>query len=140
GKQPRLHQGSIGKKHSEFGPRKVNNTGCSFAALYAISPLDPSTKAPAAFDASAERWQSGRMHRTRNAACSQGHRGFESLPLRHPPTACSHTDISLAETAGVRRVCRCRPPPPVMRVRLWLRPSAPRPSEIADLEPLQPRL
>lgn len=32
----------------------------------------------------AERWQSGRMHRTRNAACSQGHRGFESLPLRQP--------------------------------------------------------
>src|SRR3954468_21466046 len=30
-----------------------------------------------------ERWQSGRMHRTRNAAYSQGYRGFESLPLRH---------------------------------------------------------
>ena len=31
-----------------------------------------------------ERWQSGRMHRTRNAAYSQGYRGFESLPLRQP--------------------------------------------------------
>lgn len=31
----------------------------------------------------AERWQSGRMHRTRNAAYSQGYRGFESPPLRH---------------------------------------------------------
>ena len=30
-----------------------------------------------------ERWQSGLMHRTRNAAWVQVHRGFESLPLRH---------------------------------------------------------
>jgi hypothetical protein len=30
-----------------------------------------------------ERWQSGRMHRTRNAAYGQPYRGFESLPLRH---------------------------------------------------------
>ena len=29
-----------------------------------------------------ERWLSGRRHRTRNAACSKGYRGFESLPLR----------------------------------------------------------
>ena len=29
-----------------------------------------------------ERWQSGRMHRTRNAEYSQGYRGFESHPLR----------------------------------------------------------
>ena len=28
------------------------------------------------------RWQSGRMYRTRNAACSYGHPGFESLSLR----------------------------------------------------------
>jgi hypothetical protein len=28
--------------------------------------------------AHAERWQSGRMHRTRNAAYLQGYRGFES--------------------------------------------------------------
>ena len=32
--------------------------------------------------ASPERWQSGRMHRTRNAAYGQPYRGFESLPLR----------------------------------------------------------
>jgi hypothetical protein len=30
----------------------------------------------------AERWQSGRMHRTRNAAYPRGYPGFESLPLR----------------------------------------------------------
>lgn len=29
-----------------------------------------------------ERWQSGRMHRTRNAAYGQPYRGFKSLPLR----------------------------------------------------------
>ena len=29
-----------------------------------------------------ERWQSGRMHRTRNAAYGQPYRGFESPPLR----------------------------------------------------------
>ena len=29
-----------------------------------------------------ERWQSGRMHRTRNAAWVEAHRGFESPPLR----------------------------------------------------------
>ena len=31
-----------------------------------------------------ERWQSGRLYLTRNQACPQGYRGFESLPLRHP--------------------------------------------------------
>lgn len=31
-----------------------------------------------------ERWQSGRMHRTRNAAYGQPYRGFKSLPLRQP--------------------------------------------------------
>ena len=30
-----------------------------------------------------ERWQSGRLYLTRNQACPQGYRGFESLPLRH---------------------------------------------------------
>ncbi len=50
----------------------------------------------------AERWQSGRMHRTRNAAYLQGYRGFESHPLRHgelsrlnfrvkPPVECLST-------------------------------------------------
>src|SRR5260370_6102822 len=32
-----------------------------------------------------ERWQSGRSHRTRNAAYGQPYRGFESLPLRQRP-------------------------------------------------------
>src|SRR5690348_3082688 len=32
---------------------------------------------------SAERWLSGRKHRTRNAAYGQPYRGFESHPLRH---------------------------------------------------------
>jgi hypothetical protein len=31
-----------------------------------------------------ERWQSGLLYLTRNQACPQGYRGFESLPLRHP--------------------------------------------------------
>src|SRR3954453_705163 len=31
----------------------------------------------------AERWLSGRKHRTRNAAYGQPYRGFESHPLRH---------------------------------------------------------
>ena len=35
-----------------------------------------------AMRARTERWRSGRTHRTRNAAYSQGYRGFESLPLR----------------------------------------------------------
>ena len=34
----------------------------------------------------AERWQSGRMYLTRNQAMSQGIRGFESHPLRQPPS------------------------------------------------------
>ena len=33
----------------------------------------------------AERWQSGRSRRTRNAKYGQLYRGFESLPLRHLP-------------------------------------------------------
>ena len=49
----------------------------------------PAVMVRAAFDrdqrpkSTAERWQSGRLHRTRNAAYSQGYRGFKSLPLRH---------------------------------------------------------
>lgn len=34
-----------------------------------------------------ERWQSGRMRRTRNAVYGQPYRGFESHPLRHVPPA-----------------------------------------------------
>src|SRR5690606_16209459 len=52
------------------------------AGRYAISP-PVSTRRTAARHDLAERWQSGRMHRTRNAAWGQLHRGFESLPLRH---------------------------------------------------------
>jgi hypothetical protein len=46
------------------------------AARYSRTTLRPCRKL-------AERWQSGRMHRTRNAAYGQPYRGFESLPLRH---------------------------------------------------------
>src|SRR5262249_29382497 len=42
---------------------------------------DPRALRP--FSAPTERWQSGRSHRTRNAAYGQPYRGFESLPLRH---------------------------------------------------------
>ena len=38
---------------------------------------------PKAHPIHAERWQSGRMRRTRNAVYGQPYRGFESLPLRH---------------------------------------------------------
>ena len=50
-----------------------------------------------------ERWQSGRMHRTRNAAWVQAHRGFESLPLRHPASRCALRRISL----GLNSKQRC---------------------------------
>src|SRR3954468_24201720 len=42
--------------------------------------------------AAAERWQSGRMHRTRNAAYGQPYRGFESLPLRHQAKSMTYID------------------------------------------------
>ena len=42
-----------------------------------------------------ERWLSGRKHRTRNAACLEGHRGFESHPLRQ------RCLISLGKSADV---------------------------------------
>jgi hypothetical protein len=47
-------------------------------------PVQPLSSAPRRQrpTMTAERWQSGRMHRTRNAAWVQAHRGFESLPLR----------------------------------------------------------
>ena len=38
----------------------------------------------------AERWQSGRMRRTRNAKYGQPYRGFESLPLRQSGIANFH--------------------------------------------------
>jgi hypothetical protein len=45
--------------------------GFRFDALFLPSSLPAS-----------ERWQSGRLYLTRNQACPQGYRGFESLPLR----------------------------------------------------------
>src|SRR5215475_11473384 len=42
------------------------------------------------FSAPTERWQSGRSHRTRNAAYGQPYRGFESLPLRHFQSLSGH--------------------------------------------------
>ena len=65
---------------------------------FASSPLFASSRAtargrpdptpaipPASVSCLAERWLSGRKHRTRNAACPRGYPGFESLPLRHAP-------------------------------------------------------
>ncbi len=48
-----------------------------------VSPASPLNTAPRRSSLlNSERWQSGRMHRTRNAAYGQPYRGFESLPLR----------------------------------------------------------
>src|SRR5690242_21548842 len=43
----------------------------------------------------AERWLSGRKHRTRNAAYGQPYRGFESHPLRQGSTLPLITVVSL---------------------------------------------
>lgn len=57
----------------------------------------------------AERWLSGRKHRTRNAAYGQPYRGFESHPLRQQLIRnCSQTSRNRQESErsagrGVRR-------------------------------------
>ena len=50
----------------------------------ASDPYAPPTSPRRVFGTAAqmERWQSGRMYLTRNQACVQAHRGFESHPLR----------------------------------------------------------
>ena len=53
-------------------------------AARAPRPTGAGTLAPAKRHP-AERWLSGRKHRTRNAAYGQPYRGFESHPLRHIP-------------------------------------------------------
>jgi hypothetical protein len=54
-----------------------------------------------------ERWQSGRLYLTRNQACPQGYRGFESLPLRHlalrPSAVVNHLDRTAERCAEQRR-------------------------------------
>src|SRR3954465_1007105 len=50
----------------------------------------------------AERWLSGRKHRTRNAAYGQPYRGFESHPLRHAtgPLVSTKERCAKASTIG----------------------------------------
>ena len=50
-----------------------------------------------------ERWQSGLSHLTRNQECSQGHRGFDSHPLRHFPRV---KWPGLARRANLQPGCR----------------------------------
>ena len=52
-----------------------------------------------------ERWQSGRSHRTRNAACLQGHRGFESPPLRQNPINHNKTCRNQKTLSRVKNIC-----------------------------------
>ena len=54
-----------------------------------------------------ERWQSGRMHRTRNAAYGQPYRGFESLPLRHKIFNFNYLLTSLRRHQLVRLLDAC---------------------------------
>ena len=60
----------------------------------------------------AERWQSGRLHRTRNAAYSQGYREFESPPLRqrivsrHPRSYREILNRSRIQPLVCRQLCR----------------------------------
>jgi hypothetical protein len=58
--------------------RKANATGSALGIVGHIPKMAENQEI-----APLERWQSGRMHRTRNAAYGQPYRGFESLPLRH---------------------------------------------------------
>jgi hypothetical protein len=57
-----------------------NASACVPASCWLDKRHDPRAARPFA---PTERWQSGRSHRTRNAAYGQPYRGFESLPLRH---------------------------------------------------------
>ena len=62
----------------------------------------------------AERWLSGRKHRTRNAACGQPYRGFESHPLRHATgkiVSSAPCPAKLRRLAGFyrpKRLCGCQ--------------------------------
>ena len=63
----------------------------------------------------AERWQSGRSRRTRNAEYRQRYRGFESLPLRHAFSRLAFSGPTAAKAAascrsGRRAYFAGRPP------------------------------
>src|SRR3954451_5017119 len=62
----------------------------------------------------AERWLRGRKHRTRNAACGQPYRGFESHPLRHSLTTCAGPALTPAPSPYRRHA---------FRAGAWLSPS-----------------
>ena len=76
-------------------------------------------------DLTAERWQSGRMHRTRNAAYLQGYRGFKSHPLRHFPQLAALLWFSLTPAAEPVLVTSR-----IQRVKCARRPCSRRPREL----------
>ena len=61
-----------------------DTSACRLASRFgsAIGPRLTTPGCSLCIPASAERWLRGRKHRTRNAACRQRYRGFESHPLR----------------------------------------------------------
>ena len=73
----------------------------------------------------AERWLSGRKHRTRNAAWVQAYRGFESHPLRHDPRT-ADIPLKIYFDGG------CRPNPGEMQVAVVARGVV---HHLADLGP-----
>ena len=68
--------------------------------------LDPAGPFPASATPPAERWLSGRKHRTRNAAYGQPYRGFESHPLRQFRVAAP----GLSESRVIRSSAVCSRP------------------------------
>lgn len=105
GERPRLRVSgrarATGHRLSHGGPALAADRRCAHrracwghgppchrtACRCASGPLEAQNHTPGApRRALAERWQSGRMHRTRNAAYGQPYRGFESPPLRQSPS------------------------------------------------------
>jgi uncharacterized protein (TIGR00369 family) len=84
-----LHPDGFAAKGLTAAVRKAWEEGLAYrtggdAARYRALDLGRLQKATR--NGGLERWQSGRMYRTRNAACLEGHRGFESHPLRQLAT------------------------------------------------------
>jgi hypothetical protein len=79
GCRPDCHSADAPKTHSssKFGMRSRAQIACAGPPCRDIPRSQDPGPCPAA-----ERWQSGRSHRTRNAEYPQGYRGFKSLPLR----------------------------------------------------------
>ncbi len=95
-RQPR----PAGEPQRSLGRERPDGRRTRLSAASIFLPPADSTFPQDALNTPPERWQSGRSHRTRNAAYGQPYRGFKSLPLRHLPACGARRGLPKSRGGG----------------------------------------